>query len=1143
MSETLNVTARIMAVDAASPVLAKLLANLRKIESVAKRFNSAFTPASFTQATDRLTAGFAKADAAAKSSATSYGQSWKSAHAERLRSEQRLHASIARLDAAAHARRMAHNAVVPKVIAPRVSAGPSVTFPRGRSTGFAAPYGAMAAGAGIAATASAFKRRMEADAAETKATIFGELGRDAIKSHRKDWIDRDAIKFGNAPAKVLDAFTESLKAGFSQDAARTITEGALKAQSALELDIDQLIKLGGKTATIFGGDVKNVDPARVVKLMNAIGVAAAETAADPNEVVEAFKKGNAALAMSKMAEGDLAAILSVGISGGIQPSKAGNAVSNLISTIVGGKFARGQRGKDLNEAARMLGFGSRNQLSDLAAIDPTQVLISMFKRMNALTEQNRTKVAKLLGGSEWDDENIVLSNSVDQIVQTIIAVKTKLGRLDDASLEKINSISGRWASITSASVLAFEKIGAGFESAFVEVSDYFRDHINAASFDGLTRNAQQFVDGIKRGFGFDSWKQMLDGMFGGATTGNPQQWGKVGKGIAEGLRSVWNTLTTVFGGIASMFGIDTRDAQATAKFAAEIIGLTIALRIIAPVVGVIGTIAAGIKWLGGGIIAIAGMFGGGGVVATITGAFKTLAKGIVPALAITLGKVILDTLFGAIDYVLDYFAPNRAKLDTKRLMDRGLFEKLRDSWLSNEDFREKYKVAPSAPLTPQPQSFSGAGSDIWRDLLKRTSFTTGSDATDALRSPAARALASPSVPSFDGSGGASGSLDRGAFEKMFAGTGMAGKFDQVVAAAKANGIDPKMLAGVMAHESGRGRFLGGNNPGGVMDPASGWARKKQFASLDDGINATASSFAKNFRRGGGTLEGTQKHYAPEGADNDPRNLNGGWLNGVRKQMQGLSGANPASSGASVADSIKGSAGTGDAVGYGSRFLGKNEYRDTAELASFMGGRDPRGAANAWCASFVNASLKAAGGKGTGNAIANSFQTWGQAVTDKATTMRNDVLVQPNRAGGRPLGPGQTGGHVGLATGVTRLGKNGQLQLEMLSGNQGDAVTKRFYNASELMVRRGLPGQAPQQANGELIGNAGITSQTPSSITQNVPLSPSASRPSIWEGGTGSPVAININGGQHDPEGLAALVQRRIEESQNWRTNDVEGSYQ
>jgi hypothetical protein len=110
--------------------------------------------------------------------------------------------------------------------------------------------------------------------------------------------------------------------------------------------------------------------------------------------------------------------------------------------------------------------------------------------------------------------------------------------------------------------------------------------------------------------------------------------------------------------------------------------------------------------------------------------------------------------------------------------------------------------------------------------------------------------------------------------------------------------------------------------------------------------------------------------------------------------------------------------------------------------------------------------------------------------------------------------------------------NGRLQVKMLAGNDGDSVRERWIDVdNNLMVRR---GNLPQ----------GITSQAPAQdAIKNVP----ASVPPAIGGGDArmasrGNVAIHINGNSHDPEALATLVQRRVDESMNWRTHDTESEY-
>ncbi|MCK1489734.1 phage tail tape measure protein [Bradyrhizobium sp. 180] len=67
---------------------------------------------------------------------------------------------------------------------------------------------------------------------------------------------------------------------------------------------------------------------------------------------------------------------------------------------------------------------------------------------------------------------------------------------------------------------------------------------------------------------------------------------------------------------------------------------------------------------------------------------------------------------------------------------------------------------------------------------------------------------------------------------------------------------------------------------------------------------------------------------------------------------------------------------------------------------------------------------------------------------------------------------------------------------------------------------------------------------PADAIKNVPSSPQSGVPMRGDFGIGgrSNVAIHINGNSHDPEALATLVQRRVDESMNWRAHDSESEY-
>lgn len=1058
MSENLNVRAMLTATNTMSPVLKKVIADIERLKSAARNLNASFSSIgkagldSMSAFDRQIKAASAQMRGLANSSrgaARDYANEWRRASEQRLREARGTYSQLQRMET--EYRRHASRQPVRHHATRSGSAAGGSSGARGNISLFPGSYGLMAGGALAAGVKSAFEQRMSVDLAEVKAKIFGELSKEEIKGARKQWIDKDSVKFGLAPRELIDAYTESLKAGFGKDAARQITEGVLRAKSALELDMTALTKLAGKTATIFGGDIKNADPARVVKMMNAIGVAAAETSADPNELIEAFKRGSAALAMSKMPEGDLAAILSVGISGGIQSGKAGNAVAHLVSTLVGGRSATGKNAKDLNEAARMLGFGSRQTLADQAAANPTATLIRIFQQINKLKEQDRTKVARLLGKSEWDDEVLMLSKPVDSIIAAIEATRKKVDLLDRASADKLNSLQGRWNSVSSALVLHFEKIGEGLEGSFRELAGWFLEHSARIDNDRLADNARKLAETIK---------QKLSPVM----------------GVLDVFRKIFSKVSDAITKLDEIFA---------------------------------GTvIAKGLKKI------------------------QEFAVRLMPPLVfLPAGKLIADLLVGIVNQLLEFLVTKKPggedgtpRLEKQSFLDtskRAGQEFRKAAFLGNaaDDFRKN--VIPASYTGNSFGTVGGGGNS--RGIGGVPALIRNAPGTSLPQSILGNGgiIKRSSVPNFNGSGGSmADGLSRSAFERKFSGTPLAGQYDAVVAAAKANGIPPELLAGVIAHETGNGVVLSGHNPGGLMDPSTGSSRKMRFSSLDDGIAATGRTVGKRFREAGGDLDAVGKRYAPPGAANDTRGLNSGWPSGVRKNMSQLSTGT-------------GSAGFGDAVAYAEQFNGMNEYTDTRILASALGG-DVRGKSNAWCARFVNKAIEQAGGKGTGSAVANSFQRYGAAVKP-SDVQRNDVLLETDGKGYN-----QTGGHVGLATGETRM-VNGGLQLKMLSGNDGDTVRYRWVNADDprLMVRRGnsgLAGNVPQES---------VTRQVPaSSMIQNVPTLQSIRGDAslgLQRGGSG-PVAIHINGSSHDPEALATLVQRRVDESMNWRTHDSVSEY-
>lgn len=124
---------------------------------------------------------------------------------------------------------------------------------------------------------------------------------------------------------------------------------------------------------------------------------------------------------------------------------------------------------------------------------------------------------------------------------------------------------------------------------------------------------------------------------------------------------------------------------------------------------------------------------------------------------------------------------------------------------------------------------------------------------------------------------------------------LAGKGAMVASIAEKYGIDPNLLASIMALETGWGTssaIKNYNNPGGMMDPSSKWMSLIRYSSLEAGIESVAKNLKNNYINQGLTsISSIGAKYCPVGAANDPNGTNSGWVPSVTKIYNMLTGAN------------------------------------------------------------------------------------------------------------------------------------------------------------------------------------------------------------------------------------------------------------
>jgi hypothetical protein len=152
----------------------------------------------------------------------------------------------------------------------------------------------------------------------------------------------------------------------------------------------------------------------------------------------------------------------------------------------------------------------------------------------------------------------------------------------------------------------------------------------------------------------------------------------------------------------------------------------------------------------------------------------------------------------------------------------------------------------------------------------------------------------------------------------------------------------------------------------------------------------------------------------------------------------------------------------------------------------------------------------------------------------------DAYTQQALAGSHRIGGYTDQGLPTDPNGTVTRARRGQAPLPTmkLGGNEftewagGGEKRSRAYRE---MIEKGIAG-TPDSPISKV--------PSPSVTIKNVPMGPAAT-PGVGAGdirSSGGPVAIHINGSSHDPEALATLVQRRIDESMNWRTHDTSSEY-
>ncbi|WP_316196561.1 phage tail tip lysozyme [Bradyrhizobium sp. SZCCHNS3053] len=1066
----------------------------------------------------------------------------------------------------------------------------------GTRAGVYAAAGAAATGyAGV----NAFRTRMKVESAETNLRLFSGMSKDEVRKMRQSYGNAAAIKYGMGPDKLIDSYNEVAKANVPKDKVQQVTDSIVQAVAGLELDIKETTKFATRIASATQ-DMKNLDPDKLKSIVNSVTVAGIESAADPNEIIAANRRATGIFAVSKMKPEELSAFTGTGVGIGLQSFKTGTMMDFLVSELAGAQNVKGKRGEDLGTVARMLGFGSRQNMARQTTNNTADTLVGIFDKIGKLPEEKQNKVLTLLGMREWRGEIGAMVEARENLKSLLAAIRDpkNANRAQEIGEGRMKSLAGHWNSFVSAMTIVWESVGAGLEKAFGQITDFFTDYLGKLDTKKITDTVEAFTDGLVQGLGFDSWSEMLKAAFGDPTT--VKSWAKeVGgftKGFMSGMKEMWDGLKVIFGGLMAALGLDSKDPESVGKFTARLVEFGVALKAIGgfaetmvQLTTFINGLAAGFALLkGSAVLAALAKYGGAPASATAIGGMNTPAESDElndgPARWKMLReKYGQDTIDAARKKYQPWYQFGKGYAgENEGWVKKYLEEQSKDplfkksSYTGPTEFSGRRRVSDLADSLEkftgrvelaafrgnagglQNALYGGGSGKGLASSVSSSGLGSGLGGVPALLSaiPGARlpsfgsqggVIRRDSIPSFSGGGGSIGRPGSTAFRPS---SSFSGKAPQIMRNLMNDfGLTKEQAAGIvgnLGHESGGFSLMQEKNPLGGGRGGWGWAqwtgpRRHQFEAWAAARGLDPRSDEANY--------GFMKHELSTNY-------------------------------ASTIDAVKRTNSVGDATrvfeaGYeraGVKHMG-SRYNYANQALAAINGSGSSTAAAAAAAGVEPGLADKLGLRGKANFMRGQYggigenQTWITTATGKRLQV-NAAAAESFKGFVDELEA--SGYNIKSIGGYNKRGKQGSSGWSQHAyGNAIDinpstnpqyGGTDMPANVRDMAAKYGLSwggdwskryrdpmhfewnGTQPwKQGLPQAIGS-GVP---PSSLIQNVP--PPAAPPQMATGGmqasnSSGPVQIHINGSSHDPEALATLVQRRIDESVNWRTHDTASEY-
>lgn len=855
MSDNLKLEMRVSAHDDASPVIAKVLASIKKLQDAASKLGSKPTKAM----ADDLARVSATADKAAQSVARSQTAAMRSLR-QRFTFEARMNRQQAKEEAAAEkvrqsvesqvladlktrlrfsSQRSRQEAADARAVArAEVSAARETArawkearreaakgWERGKDAAgrIVRPLAATAA-AGAAGTASLVRRSLRAegdiDGAEVNARIYGGLSKDAARKLRDDWAAPLAEQLGIGTDKLLTSYVDALKLGIPAAGAQAFAGLATKASAAWEVPFQAVSDILGTVNQVLTSTGAAFDIDKIKSVANAIQYLAAKQSTTPEKLMSFLQRGAGAAQILGMSQEAGLAFGSASTSLGNQAGQSGRMFDYVASRLVElPKLTRkhGDEGRQARQMLQALGYSGAEDVERRRRADPDGFMEDFMTRFSKIRDPKKQDQAlRFFAGREWFGEFGRMVKGIDTYKEAVKLQK---------EAKKFDAIGEVWELHKQKLSFVFKQFTAGWTNILGEfgkelsplarqAGDFFLGWTSELRKGGLSARFKAALEGFIEGLGFKSFPALLERIFGKPGEGNAgsiKAWGDAFRGFGQGLRDVATTIRGFF----SVFTGKDATPETIGRWTGRILAFAAACVIAAPAISLLGgmgtailAFAAIVKGASATLRAL-GLIGGS---TAATGAGAGAAGAGTAGTAAAAGGGVLARILGWLKFAPAVAMPlttDASKADQDRLMGRL------GAWAQEQEKaqQEQRKAWVDPPARVQRQS----GSEDWRSLVSPIGYRSDEIARGVDRTARAveRLGAKLELASLSSGGLSGGSVARAAVGSAPASAAGLGYTPGAGGAALYGSRPGSKLPGF-----GSGQRFGGRGGGGSSSPAA-----------------------------------------------------------------------------------------------------------------------------------------------------------------------------------------------------------------------------------------------------------------------------------------------------------------------------------